>query len=180
MNRYDYYYARPRFPRVNPQVLNPPANSPPIQVQVQQPQDPVKELTKAIHNAHEIIFTATTVFPFTFWPDTISIDREKLTIANRFFFRVAEVVSIRIEDILNVTADVGPFFGAIKMYTRFFDPDKPYHINFLWRSDALKIKRILQGYIIAAQNSIDCSSLPKQQLVRLLDEIGQGAPNKDM
>jgi hypothetical protein len=177
MNRYDYYYARPRFQRVSP-----PATSSPIpsQVQPQAQQDPVQELRKAVHNAHEMIFAATTVFPFTLIPDTITIDREKLTIATRIFFRVAEVVSIRIEDILNVTADVGPFFGSIKIYTRFFDPDKPYHINFLWRGDTLKIKRILQGYIVAAQSGIDCSSLPREQLVRVLDEIGQGAPSKDM
>ena len=186
MNRYDYYYARNRFPRINPQVTNqpiqnPPAQNPPIQVEMQQkPQDPVEELTKAIHNSHEMIFSATTVFPFTLFPDTITIDREKITIATRFFFRVAEVVSIRIEDLLNVTADVGPFLGSVRVFTRFFDPDKPYHINYLWRGDALKIKRILQGYVIAQQRGIDCSSLSSEQLVRVLDEVGQGAPSKDM
>lgn len=132
----------------------------------------VLELAQTISNSHEVLFTATTSFPFTLFPDTITIDRTKLTIAHKEFFKVGEVMSIRIEDILNVTADVGPFFGSLKVYTRFFNNDKPYHINYLKRADALRIKRILQGYIIAIQKNIDCSSLPTDQLASILDDLG--------
>jgi hypothetical protein len=135
-----------------------------------------KALAKAIGGAHEVIVTATTVFPFTLFPDTLTIDRTKLTVAHRTFFRVAEVMSIRVEDVLNVTANVGPFFGSVKIATRFFDTEKPYEVDYLTRSDALRVKRIMQGYIIAMQRKIDCSALTTQELSRLLDELGQGAP----
>jgi hypothetical protein len=140
------------------------------------PAQSVQALRQAVGNAHEILISATTVFPFTLFPDTLTLDREKLTISHRIFFRVAEVISIRIEDILNVTADVGPFFGSVKVSTRFFDTKKPYHINYLWRQDALHIKRVTQGYIIAMQKGIDCSSLPSKELATMLDKLGQGAP----
>jgi hypothetical protein len=135
-----------------------------------------QELAKAIGNANDVLATATTVFPFTLFPDTISIDRSKVSIAHRNFFRVAEVMSIRIEDILNVTVDVGPFFGSLVISTRFFDNDnrKPYKVNYLSRPDALKIKRIIQGYVIATQQQIDCSSLSTQELATMLDQLGQG------
>lgn len=135
-----------------------------------------QELTKAISNANEVLATATTVFPFTLFPDTISIDRSKVSIAHRNFFRVAEVMSIRVEDILNVTVDVGPFFGSLVISTRFFDNDnrKPYRVNYLTRSDALRLKRIIQGYIIAAQQQIDCSALDTAELATMLDQLGQG------
>lgn len=135
-----------------------------------------KQLSDAIGGAHELILSATTVFPFTLFPDTISVDRAKLTVAHRIFFRVAEVVSIRIEDILNITADVGPVFGSVKISTRFFDTKKPVTVNYLWRSDALRIKRIMQGYIIATQKEIDCSSLTTKELAGTLDRLGEGAP----
>jgi hypothetical protein len=138
------------------------------------------ELSSVIQAAQEPLITATTVFPFTLFPDTVVVDREKLTVAHRIFFQVAEVLSIRIEDILNVTADVGPFFGSLKLSTRFFDKSKPYNVNYLWREDALKIKRIMQGYIIATQKGIDCSALSSPELAKLLDELGQATPHDEI
>lgn len=138
------------------------------------------ELGKAISDSQEALVTATTVFPFTLFPDTVIVDREKFTVAHRIFFRVAEVTTIRVEDILNVTADVGPFFGSLKILTRFFDPDKPYTVNFLWRSDTLRIKRVLQGYVIAIQKKIDCSALSTPELAVLLDDLGRATPNDEV
>ena len=138
-----------------------------------------KELSRAIGNAQEVLMRATTVFPFTLFPDTITVDRTKLTVAHRTFFRVAEVMTIRIDDILNVTAGVGPLFGSLKITTRFFDTrDKSYTINYLTRGDALKLKRIVQGYIIALQREIDCSALSTTELARMLDDLGRGAPDE--
>lgn len=138
-----------------------------------------RRLSEAIGHSQDMLFSATTVFPFTLFPGTITVDREKVTVVNRWFFRVAEIVSIRIEDILNVTADVGPFFGALKIQTRFFDRDI-HSINFLRRNDALKLKRLLQGYVIASKKEIDCDAFTADELAKLLDEIGQGHPSKDM
>lgn len=138
-----------------------------------------RRLSEAIGHSQDTIFTATTVFPFNLFPDTVAVDREKVTIVNRTFFRVAEIVSLRIDDVLNVMADVGPFFGAVKIQTRFFDAAS-YSIRFLRRNDALKLKRILQGYVIASQKGIDCDGFTAEELATLLDEIGQGNPSKDM
>lgn len=139
------------------------------------PQDRAKtkqELVQAIGDAHDVLVRSKTVFPFTLFPDTLTIDRTKLTITHRDFFGVGEVLSINIEDILNVTATVGPFFGSIKIATRFFDPGKPYTVDKFWRKDALKIKRIAQGYIIAKQRNIDCSAISTKELTKLLDQLG--------
>lgn len=156
---------------------NPPPHPPTPQPMT--PEQSVHELKKAVGNAHDVLLSATTVFPFTLFPDTLTLDREKLTISHRLFFRVAEVISIRIEDILNVTADVGPFFGSVKVSTRFFDARKPYEVNYLWRQDALRIKRVTQGYIIAMQKGIDCSPLKSKELADMLDKLGQGAPHDE-
>ncbi|HVU59394.1 MAG TPA: hypothetical protein VHC98_00960 [Candidatus Saccharimonadales bacterium] len=136
-----------------------------------------RELLDVVSTAHEPLFTADTVFPLTIFPDTVTIDRTKLSITHRVFFGTADVVGINIEDILNVTSHVGPVFGSIDVHTRFFDPHKPYSVNYLWRSDALKIDRILHGYSIALQNGIDCSSLNNTELAAMLDKLGQEHPS---
>lgn len=139
---------------------------------------PEQQLKEAIGHASDMLMTASTVFPFTLFPDTVTIDRSKLSVTKRFFFAVSEAFSFRIEDILNVTADTGPFFGSLQITTRFFTTEKkPYQVSYLWRSDALRIKRILQGYIIATTKNIDCSSMPAKKLARMLDELGKGAPS---
>jgi hypothetical protein len=128
-------------------------------------------------SAHDILFEAHTTFPFTLFPDTITLDREKLTIANRSFFRVAKIISIAIADIVNVEADVGPFFGSIHVSSRNIsvNPNSlPYSVNFLTRDAALRIHRLVQGYIIANQRDVDSSSIEKEQLIVLLNDLGQG------
>lgn len=161
------------------------------QLQAQQPLTPSqqqkldkaeaeRQLNRAVQGTWETLLEATTVFPFTLFPDTVIIDREKLTVTHRVFFQVAEVMSIRIEDILNVTADVGPFFGSLKISTRFFDRRKPYRVNYLWREDALRIKRVMQGYIIARQKNIDCSAFSAKELAVMLDQLGQASPNEEV
>ena len=155
-----------------PQVSNPMHN---ISDKKRQTEE---KLVKAIGDSHDVLVRAKTVFPLTLFPDTLTVDRTKLTITHRDFFSAAEVLSIQIEDILNATVTVGPFFGSIKLSTRFFDPAKPYTIDHFWRTDALKIKRILQGYLIARQKEIDCSALSTPELSRLLDELGKVAPEE--
>lgn len=142
----------------------------------------LRRLRRAVGTADEVLATATTVFPFTLFPDKITIDREKITIAHRYFFRVAELISLRIEDVLHVAADVGPFFGSLRITSRFFDTNaktKPYSINYLWRQDAQRLKRVLQGYLIARKNNIDCSKLSTRQLREALDKLGQAPDAED-
>lgn len=132
-----------------------------------------ERLLDATNKGHEILIKTNTVFPFNLFPDTITVDREKLTIANRFFFRVAKITSVPVRDILSVEADVGPFFGSVHLTSRYFFTN-PQTISFLWRGDAIKIQRLLQGYIIAHERNIDCSAIDKEQLVTLLNDLGRG------
>jgi hypothetical protein len=131
------------------------------------------ELVNITEEAHDTLFRADTVFPFVLFPDTITLDREKITIAKRFFFMVAKITSVPIRDILSVEADVGPFFGSIRIASRYFITN-PSTVNFLWRKDAVRLQRLLQGYIIAHEREIDCSNVSTDQLIILLNDLGQG------
>ena len=143
-----------------------------------EPAESSEKLVDLAANAHEVLAEATTIFPFTLFPGTVTIDREKLTIANRSFFKVASISSMPITDVQRIEANVGPFFGSI-VITRVMvmQAANPFHVKFLWRDDALKIQRLLQGYIIAHQKKIDCSVIDKEQLIILLNDLGQGVPD---
>lgn len=169
----------PPPPSATVQPLQSPSSPHPLSHQQKQ-QKVRKELQKAIGHANEVLAQARTVFPFTLFPDTITIDRGKLTISHHFFFRTAEVTSIRIEDVLNAVANVGPFFGSLKIATRYFGTDKVYNVNYLRRADTIKIKRILHGYIIALRKGIDCSALPTTELSHVLQELGADSPEEKL
>lgn len=133
---------------------------------------PAEELINITQESQEELLKVTTVFPFTLFPDTITIDRQKISIVDKEFFRTANIVSVKIGDVLNIESHVGPFFGSIKLYSKYF-VDNFYEVNFLSRSDARAVHRLLQGYIIATEKEIDCSKIDKRQLVILLNELGQ-------
>jgi hypothetical protein len=157
-----------------PQPLFPNQQVPNQQTQQQYQQEQQRHLVSMVNNSNEVLFKADTVFPFTLFPDTITIDREKITVTRRSFFKIGEVLSVHIDDILSVTADVGPFFGSVKIMIRFVNNQQPDPINYLKRRDTLRIKCLMQGYIIARQQGVDCGSLPKGQLVKMLENLGGG------
>lgn len=131
------------------------------------------KLAEASRKSHEILFKANTVFPFTLFPDTMTLDREKLTIAKRSFFSSAKITSTPIRDILSVEANLGPFFASLRMSSRYFVRN-PYTINYLWRKDAVNLQNLLQGYIIAHEEGLDCTKIDKNELVNLLRRLGKG------
>jgi hypothetical protein len=129
----------------------------------------IKEITR---RSNEILAHARTVFPFTLFPDDVVLDRTKLTITKRDFFWSGQVLSIRIEDILNVASDVGPLFGSITVATRVLSSDDHFTIRYLPRRDAIHLKHMIQGYVIALHNEIECSHLEQAELIDTLAELG--------
>lgn len=130
------------------------------------------DLKKIVAQSHEILMSANTVFPFTLFPDTITVDRTKITITRRDFFWSSDVMSIRIEDVLNVAANTGPLFGSLTIASRVMSTVDHFKINLFWRSDAIQLKHMIQGYVIAQHNKIDTAHLSKKELIDTLVELG--------
>lgn len=132
----------------------------------------IDKLRNMAKKSHEMLVSASTVFPLTFFIDTVIVDRTKVTIVNRTFFFTAKTVSIRIEDILNVSCSVGPFFGAVTISSRVMNSTDHFEIVNFWRHDALLLKHIIQGYMIALHNKVDTAQLNRDELVEHLTELG--------
>lgn len=132
-----------------------------------------KELQKIVAQSHEVLMVANTVFPITLFPDTVTVDRTKVTITRRDFFWSSDVMSIRIEDVLNVSASVGPLFGSLTVASRVMSTIDHFQINHFWRNDAIRLKHIIQGYVIAQHNKIDTAHLSRKELIDTIVELGQ-------
>ena len=137
------------------------------------PEEVHEKLIDITQKAQDILFQADTVFPFTLFPSTVTLDREKLTVAHRIFFRVAKIITVPVTSMVSAEADVGPFFGSIHMTSKYFI-DTTHHLNYLSRGNAIELQRLLQGYIIAQERKIDVSEVDKDDLRVLLHDLGQG------
>lgn len=133
-------------------------------------EDTKRELQEAIEGSNEVLARATCVLQV--FPDSMVIDRAKVTIVKRNFYRMADIMSMRIEDVLNATSTVGPIFGTVSVTSRVLNDEQTTHIGKFWRSDAKRLKRTLQGYVIALQRDIDCSKLQTKELAQMLEKLG--------
>lgn len=142
------------------------------EIRRQNPPEQFEDIEKVINRSNEVLAKARTIFPLTIFPDTIILDRTKLTVIRRTFFFSEDVMSIRIEDILNITATVGPFFGSVTIATRVLSSDDHFTIKNFLREDAMHLKHMIQGYVIARHNNIACDHLTHDELIHTLQELG--------
>lgn len=126
-----------------------------------------------LEHSKEVLASAQTVIlPHNLFPDTVTVDRTKVTITQKTFFWSSNTVSIRIEDMLNISVSLGPFFGSLKISSRVMNSTDHFDINYFWRKDATYLKHIIQGYMITVHNNIDTSTMAKDELIDKLIELG--------
>lgn len=136
------------------------------------------DLRKVVKESSQVLASARTVFPLTLFPDSVIVDRSKVTIIKRDFFWTSRVISIQIEDILNVEAGVGPFFGSLNVASRVMSSVDHFRIDYFWRDDAIFLKHLIQGYVIAKHNKLDVSELNREELIETLTGLGEDTDRK--
>lgn len=139
----------------------------------------IAHLKHMVEHSHEVICDKHTVFPFTLFPDEIILDRTKVTIIKRSFFWSSDVLSFRIEDVLNVSASYGPFFGSVTITSRVMSTVDHYEIDRFWRSDAIDIKHLIQGFVIAKHSKINLDELTIPEIIDTLNELGRDTSSED-
>lgn len=133
-----------------------------------------RSIRRIVKRSHEVLAGARTVpLPVNLFPDTIIVDRTKVTITLRTFFWTSQVITIRIEDILSVTSNFGPFFGSLMISSRIMNSTDHFEVNYFWRRDAEYLKQIIQGYVIAQHNAIETTHMDKHELIDTLLELGR-------
>lgn len=132
--------------------------------------DGINELKEVVAHSQEVIASAKTVLPLIF-PHEIILDRTKIIIIKRIFFWSSDVISIRVEDVLNISASVGPLFGSVTIASRVMSTVDHFIVERFWRSDAIRMEKIIQGYLIARHNGVPTDHLSCNELAQTLDEI---------
>lgn len=133
----------------------------------------IQDLKRIVTRSREVLISGVTVFPPKLFQDSIIVDRTKVTIIKRSFLWSADVISIRIEDILNVSTSVGPIFGSLNISSRVMNSTDHFQIGAFFRGTAIDIKHIIQGYMIARNNNIDTDHLTVKELTDTLSELGR-------
>jgi len=133
-----------------------------------------EKIVKLARASNAILFKASTVFPFTFFPDTIIIDKTKITIIERLFFYNADIRSYALEDIINVDIGIGILFSTLKCETR-YDNKKVFVLRYLKKKDASFARKLIQGLIIAKREGVHLEEISEEEILSYGEEIGKGA-----
>jgi len=137
-----------------------------------QPQISDQQKLSALNNLSNIpLLTIKTVFPFRFFPCVITLDREKLTIADYFFFSSKQVENLLAEDIVSVTSTENWLFANLTIVSG-IRINKEISVSYLAKEDAKKLRRMVEGLLIASRQGIDLMKIPHNELVTKLEEIG--------
>jgi hypothetical protein len=133
-----------------------------------------RKLTNLANKSEGVLFETSSVFPFSLFPDTVIIDRSKITVVIRTFFFTKRYFSLLLEDVRVAHVSTIPFFGTLTIEMKGLElRDYKKDIHFLPREDALKAQRIITGLITAREEEgVELSLLSDEEVVRMAEEIG--------
>lgn len=132
----------------------------------------IERLQSLTQGSRDNLFVAKTVFPFVLFADTLKIDRQKITIVHNDFLWKSQTASTELKNIMNIEANVGPLFGSLTVTSKHF-LNNTQTIRYLRRRDVATAQRLLQGFMIAQRAQIDTDNINQEQLLILLNDLGQ-------
>jgi hypothetical protein len=128
-------------------------------------------VVKKVADDAQFLYEAKTMFPFDLFPTRIIVDKAKVSIVNSLFFLSKEVQSLPIKDIFNVTVDSGPLFAQVTIAERMAG-HAPVIVRKLPVQAAFKLRRIIQGLIIATNQNLDLQSLSVSEQLSQIETLG--------
>ncbi|MFI5270966.1 MAG: hypothetical protein ACHQT9_02900 [Candidatus Saccharimonadales bacterium] len=137
------------------------------------PENGLEKLEEAVEKTQNILVKSNSIFPFDLFPDTITIDRQKLTVVHHTFFSSKQSASVQHSAIKNIQAEVGPFMGSLTVTSEHFI-NNTQTIKYLPKKDVLAIQQLVQGFIIANNENVDMSDIEDEKLIELLNRLGRG------
>jgi len=117
------------------------------------------------------LLTIQTVFPFRLFPCMLSLDRQKLTISDHLFFGAKQVENILAEDIVSVNSTENFLFATLTVVSG-MRLNKEFKVAYLWKEDARRLRRMLEGLLIASREGVDVLNISDSELIQKLEHIG--------
>lgn len=123
----------------------------------------LNKTSRLIHRLKNIIPVFTT---------EILIEPTKLTIINRPFFFSEYIQSVEIGNIQRIWIETAPFFANLTILDN-SPKENIIKITWIWKKDAEKARRIINGLIEAKKEEIDLTMINHDEVVEKLELIGK-------
>lgn len=130
-----------------------------------------KELRDLAKNTAEALFSCQTVFPFTFFPDRITVDQNKVDIIYSYFLFTKTIVTLMIEDIRTVEVNTGPLFAEMRFEINGYGKNPP-PIRYLAKEDAIKMRRMIMGLAVVKRKEVETEGVANSQIKKNVEKIG--------
>ncbi len=119
------------------------------------------------------LFRISSVFPLQLFPDEIVVDEFKVTIITRvFFFDSGLTRSILYRDLSDVAVEKSLWFAALKFGERGFPTDQLV-VNYLWRDQAERARRLIEGMIVLDKEKTETAKLSVEDLFEEAEKLGR-------
>lgn len=136
-----------------------------------------RKVEDLIKKSNRYIISISSVFPFTIFPDTINVEEGRVTFIFRQFMS-SQSHSVDIKDISNVFIESSLLFASIQIVSSTF-VENDVKIRYLNKGKAYKIRRVIEGLRIFANNNIDTSNYEIRDLVAKTEEFHSNRSNDD-
>jgi hypothetical protein len=120
-------------------------------------------LNTLAEGSSDILCSIKSVFPFDFFPTTITISKTKIDVIDQLFFFSKKIDSILISDIGRVEVITGLFFSSILIRAKTIDK-LLIDVSYLNQSDAIKAQSVIQGLLIAKADKLDVMPMNIQEV----------------
>lgn len=133
------------------------------------------QLQVLAQESSEVLCCVRSVFPFDFFPTTITVSRTKLDVIDQLFFFSKRINSFMIAELGRVEVTTGLFFSTILFRAKTVDK-LLMKVSYLNTSDAMKVQNVVQGLLIAKAEKVDTTELDAAQVEMNIATMGQ--PNE--
>lgn len=135
----------------------------------QQRQDD-RAVAKLVKRSNRILVSISShAFPFDPFPDMINVEEGRITIINRHLMS-SEVHSVDIKDISNIFINQNFLFAQLVIISKTFE-ENDIKIRNLITSEAIYVRRIIEGLRVFVNKQISTSSYTKEELLSTLEEL---------
>lgn len=132
----------------------------------------LEKLEKVVEKGNDVLFRATSLFPFELFPDEVIIEKNKVDFTFNEFFMTAKYVSTPIATINHAAAVTTPFFGSLSLEIE-GDNENPKTVCHLSIPDAMRAAHIINGLIICNKERVDLTNINNTVVRAKVEEIGK-------
>lgn len=130
-----------------------------------------KKFEKLIFNSQKTLFLLSSIFPFDFFPDHISIEPMQINVSKKSFFATYHVQSIPLKNVADVFLQTSLFFATLKIIDSSYI-ENSIKVEYLPKDKACRARRIIMGLVLAMKEGIDLSKLPIHDLALKAEQLG--------